>query len=204
MKLYYFPKSAYSHKVLIALYEKGVAFTPQVLYPGDPEQRAQLQKLSPLGKIPLMILDNGWKLPESTTIIEYLDTHCGGPRLIPEDPDLARQTRFHDRLADLYINESFGVITRDSDPERVAKARERLDTLLGGLNNHLSSKRPWVMGESFTLADCALIAPLLQYEGVHPLARFEHVTNYLSRAVERSSVKAVRREADAFAVKAAS
>lgn len=204
MKLYYYPLSAYCHKVLIALYEKGVEFSPQVLYPGDPAQRAELQKLTPIAKLPLVILDNGWKLPESTTIIEYLETHHGGPKLIPADPDLARQTRFHDRLADLYINESFFTITRDADQERVAKARERLDTILGGLDGHLSSNRTWVMGESFTLADCALIAPLLQYADAHPVTKFANVTNYLRRAKERASVIRVRREVEAFAVKAAS
>lgn len=204
MKLYYYPLSAYSQKVLIALYEKTVEFSPQLLYPGDPVQRAQLQKLTPIAKIPLAILDNGWKLPESTTIIEYLDTHHDGPRLIPADPDLARQTRFHDRLADLYINDSFFTIARDPDQERVAKARERIETILGGLDGHLSSNRTWVMGESFTLADCALIAPLLQYADAHPVTKFKNVTSYLNRARERSSVMRVRREAEAFAAKAAS
>lgn len=203
MKLYYYPLSPYCQKVLIALYEKAVPHTPVFLYPGDPEQRAQLKTLTPLCKVPLVVLDNGWKLPESTTIIEYLDTHTGGPRLIPEDPDLARQTRFHDRLGDLYITESFGTILRDGDASRVATARERLDTILTGLNTHLAN-RPWVMGESFTLADCSVIPALLQHRDAHPLAKFEHVTAYLARASERPSVARVRRELEAFAAKAAS
>src|SRR5688572_18129698 len=100
MKLYYYPLSRYSQKVLLALYEKQVAFTPIVLYPGNPDERAELRKLTPLGKVPLLVLDDGWKIPESTIIIEYLDAHAKGARLIPEDRDLARQTRFHDRIAD--------------------------------------------------------------------------------------------------------
>ncbi len=137
------------------------------------------------------------------TIIEYLDTHAGGPRLIPEDPDLARQTRFHDRLGDLYITESYGTIVRDPDASRVAKARERLDSILTGLNNHLAN-RAWVMGDAFTLADCSVIPALLQHRDAHPFARFEHVTAYAARASERPSVMRVRREAEAFAATAAS
>lgn len=201
MKLYYYPLSPYCHKVMIALYEKAVPFTPVFLYPGDPDQRAQLQKLSPLVKVPLAILDNGWKLPESTTIVEYLDTHAGGPRLIPQDPDLARQTRFHDRLGDLYITESLGTIKREKDPERVAAARQRVDTILTGLDTHLAN-RPWVMGDDFTLADCSVLPALLHYG--YPLARFEHVDAYVARGRERPSVARVRREVEAFAAKAAS
>ncbi len=203
MKLYYYPLSTYSQKVLLAFHEKDVPFTAVVLYPGDPQQRAELQKLTPLGKVPLLVLDNGWKVPESTTIIEYLDTHAGGPRMIPADLDLARQTRFHDRLADLYVNEPYRTVAREPDPARVAAARERLDTMLGGLDNHLAN-RTWVMGDSFTLADCAMIPPLLQYGSAHPITRFEHVSAYFARAMERPSVMRVRREVEAFAAKAAS
>ena len=204
MKLYYYPLSTYSQKVLIALYEKQVELTPIVLYPGDPSDRAKLAELTPIGKVPLLVLDSGWKLPESTTIIEYLDTHAGGPRLIPEDRDLARQTRFHDRLADLYINESLRTIVRESDAQdRVAKARERLDALYAGLDNHLAS-RAWVMGDTFTLADCALIPPLAVHGGAHPLARFKNVAAYFERALQRPSVVRVRREQEAFAARAAS
>src|SRR5690606_37330087 len=51
MKLYYHPRSRYSQKVLIALYEKQVPFTPVVLFPGNPDDRAELRKLTPIGKV---------------------------------------------------------------------------------------------------------------------------------------------------------
>jgi glutathione S-transferase len=204
MKLYYYPLSTYSQKVLLAFYEKQATFSPVVLYPGDPADRAALAKLTPIGKVPLLVLDNGWKVPESTTIIEYLDTHASGPRLIPADPDLARQTRFHDRLADLYINEPYRVIVRESDAaDRVAKARERLDAMFAGLDNHLAN-RTWVMGDTFTLADCALVPTLMQHGNAHPFTRFKHVNAYFDRAMERPSVVRVRREQEAFVAKSAS
>jgi glutathione S-transferase len=40
MKLYYHPRSLYSQKALLALYEKQVAFTPVIIAPTDPAQRA--------------------------------------------------------------------------------------------------------------------------------------------------------------------
>lgn len=207
MKLYYFPRSTYSQKVLLALYEKQIAFTPISLYPGNPADRAELNKLTPISKVPVLVLDNGWKIPESTIIIEYLDSHGSGPRLIPEDKDLARQTRFHDRIADLYVTAPYTTITRESHaPERVAKARERLDAMFAGLDQHLAN-RTWVMGDAFTLADCSLIPALAAYRSAHPFDRFAHLSAYLGRALERPSVARIRREheeSDAKAAKAAS
>jgi glutathione S-transferase len=202
MKLYYYPRSRYSQKVLLALYEKQIAFTPIVLYPGDPAERAKLSEITPLGKVPVLVLDNGWKIPESSIIVEYLDGHGTGPRLIPEDRDLARQTRFHDRIADLYVTESYGTILRDKDPERVAAAHARLDALFTGVDRHLAN-RPWVMGDTFTLADCSLI-PTLAEHAVHPFDRFANLTAYYERALARPSVARVFRELAAFVAKAAS
>jgi len=203
MKLYYFPRSTYSQKALIALYEKDVAFTPVILYPGSADDRAELRKITPMVKVPVLVLDNGWKIPESTIIIEYIDAHANGPRLIPEDRDLARQTRFHDRIADLYVNDSYRTIVRDPDAERVAQARERLDTMFGGLDSHLAN-RTWVMGDTFTLADCALIPVLVTHGSAYPFDRFKHLSAYVERAQTRPSVARVRREVEAYAAKAAS
>lgn len=204
MKLYYFPRSTYSQKALLAFYEKQVAFTPVHLYPGDAADRVELNKLTPIGKLPILVLDNGWKIPESSIIIEYLDGHASGPKLIPEDRDLARQTRFHDRIADLYITEPYYTIFRETeDKDRVAKARERLDAMFAGLDQHLAN-RTWVMGDSFTLADCSLIPALAAYGDLHPFKHFANITSYFGRAMERPSVARMRREHEAYVFKAAS
>jgi glutathione S-transferase len=203
MKLYYFPRSTYSQKALIALYEKQVAFTPVILYPGDASDRAELSKITPLTKVPVLVLDNGWKIPESTIIVEYVDAKASGPRLIPEDADLARQTRFHDRIADLYVTDSLNTILRDSDATRIAKARERLDALFAGIDGNLAN-RTWVMGDTFTLADCSLLPSLIAHRTAHPFDRFKHLSAYVDRGLERPSVMRMRREADAYVMKAAS
>src|ERR1700733_12029766 len=107
MKLYYFPLSTYSQKVLVALYEKGLDFTPEIVSVMDAAAKAEYKaKVNPLGKVPTLVAANGHKIPESTTIIEYLeDNHeSSGTRLIPADRAHARLTRFHDRNFDLYLN----------------------------------------------------------------------------------------------------
>jgi glutathione S-transferase len=204
MKLYYHPRSRYSQKALIALYEKGASFTPVMLYPGDPDERAQLRKITPIGKVPVLVLDDGWKIPESTIIIEYLDTHFSEPRLIPEDRDRARQTRFFDRVIDLYVTDSLGTIVREpTATDRVARAREHLDAVCTGIDSHLA-ERTWLMGDDFTLADCALIAGIGSHLDVHPFSRWKHLSAYLERGHQRPSVARVRAEYEAHIARAAS
>jgi glutathione S-transferase len=50
--------------------------------PADPVRRQ-----NPLGKIPVLILDNGTALYDSRVILEYLDHLAGGGRIIPADPN---------------------------------------------------------------------------------------------------------------------
>jgi len=102
VKLYYNPLSTYSQKTLIALYEKQVAFEPVIVNLMSPEGQAEYEKLYPIGKVPMLVLDDDYKIPESTIIIEYLEGHVqSGTRLIPEGTDAARQVRFMDRMSDL-------------------------------------------------------------------------------------------------------
>jgi glutathione S-transferase len=202
MKLYYHPVSSYSQKVLMAFHEKGVRFTPEVVQLMDPAARAKYQELSPMGKIPLLVLDDGWKIPESTIIIEYLEGHHpSGTRLIPEDKDKARQARFADRLADLYVNDPCSTIIRDSfrpeaerNPKAVAEARETLEKSLPGLDRYLEG-RTWANGADFSIGDCALAPPLFYCRKVFPFDRWKHVTAYFSRVSERPSFQKVQAEA---------
>ena len=69
MKLYYFPLSTYLQKALMAFYEKDVSFSPQLVDLRDETKREEYRKIYPLGKIPLLIRDDGWTIPESTIII---------------------------------------------------------------------------------------------------------------------------------------
>ncbi|HEY5921238.1 MAG TPA: glutathione S-transferase family protein [Kofleriaceae bacterium] len=185
MKLYYHPQSPYSHKVMIALAEKRVAFEAVKVKPDD----EAFAKLTPIRKVPLLVLDDGWKIPESTIIIEYLEGHFStGTRLIPEDRDQARQTRFHDRIADLYVTEPLmTLLFKRGDVEA---AHARIDAMLAGLDQHLG-KRTWLMGDSFTMADCSLIPSLRYARDLHPFDRYKHASAYFARALERPSVMAV-------------
>ncbi len=135
MKLYYYPLSTYCQKVLIALYEKSVGFTPELVSLMNDTERDAYRKIYPLGKIPLLVLDDGHWVPESSIIVEYLDTHfTDGPKLIPDELDLSRQVRFKDRMYDLYLNDSVATLVFESwkpESERNQELIERSQFRIG-------------------------------------------------------------------------
>jgi glutathione S-transferase len=202
MKLYYNPVSSYSQKVLTAFYEKGATFEPAIVNLMDPKVRADYEKISPLGKVPVLRLeDKDWTVPESTIIIEYIDRHCpGGTKLIPDDPDLARQVRMRDRFFDFYLNDQMQKIFFDTmrpagknDPFGVEVARKTLNTALDMLEKDFAGKT-WAMGNDFTMADCAAAPALYYCRLVHPYEGRKNVTAYAGRLFERHSYARVMKE----------
>ena len=205
MKLYYFPLSTYSQKVLTALYEKEVEFESEQVRLFDQAERERYREIYPLGRIPLLVLDDGHLIPESSIIVEYLDTNLdGGPRLIPSAPDEARQTRFHDRMLDLYLNDSIASLLFQSwkpeearDRELIERSRFRAGVMYDFLEHRLDG-RTWLMGEDFTMADCAAGPALLYAGNLFPFAERPALAAYWERLHARPSYARVLEEADPY------
>ena len=204
LTLYYHPFAAYCMKVLIALYENGTPFTPVEIDLGDPEHRARLAALWPFVRFPVLVDDEaGRTLPESTIIIEYLDTrHPGATALLPADPDHALEARLWDRVFDSWVMTPMQTIVFDrlrpadaKDPFGVDQARAMLDQSYSLLEERMAD-RPWAAGEDFTLADCAAAPSLYYAERVHPIGEAHpNVAAYLTRLKARSSFARVLGEA---------
>ncbi|NUP09571.1 MAG: glutathione S-transferase family protein [Polyangiaceae bacterium] len=204
MKLYYNPVSSYSQKALMALYEKNVTFTPVVVNLMDPAGRAELEKIYPVGKVPVLIEDEGRVVPESSIIIELLDQRFPdtGPRLLPTDPALALETRRWDRFVDCYVNEPMQKVFFDGmrpedkrDAFGVAQARGLLTKACTALDAHLAT-RTWLNGEALSLADCGA-APCLSYlRMLQPYDTFKHLTAYAGRLLERPSFVRISKDAE--------
>lgn len=207
LKLYYHPLSSFCWKVLVALYENGTPFEPVLVDLGDPESRGNFLKLWPIGKFPVIEdTTRDGMVPESSIVIEYLDTHYPGPAaLIPKDPDSARQMRLRDRFFDLYVHQPMQQIVGDrlrppgaKDPFGVERARAQLRTALTLVEIDVGDA--WIMGGDFTMADCAA-SPALHYaDKVMPIAPdFPKTIAYLERLRARPSFARVLREAEPYA-----
>ena len=94
LKLYFHPLASFCHKVLIALYEGGIAFEPIVVDLGDERSSAAFKAVWPMAKMPVL-RDEGRNrtVAELTVIIEYLDAYY-------RRPDALHSRRPRPRLAD--------------------------------------------------------------------------------------------------------
>jgi glutathione S-transferase len=206
LTLYFHPLSSFSQKVLVALYENDTPFTPKIVNLFDAESTAAFKKMWPIGKFPVLRDESRDRMiPESSIIIEYLQQHyLGKTRFIPADPERARETRFHDRFFDLHVNVPMQKIVTDrlrppgkNDAYGVEQARDLLRTALGLIEKGIAGKQ-WVMGDEFTMADCAAAPPLFFAEKLTPFATFPNAAAYLKRLRQRSSFARAAKEAEPY------
>lgn len=200
MKLYYNPLSTYSQKTMIALYEKGIEFEPNIVNLMDPDSQAEYREIYPMGKIPLLQLDDDHIIPESSIIIEYLDG-VGGAKLIAGDADTSRRVRFKDRMFDLYLNESVVTLLFQNmkqeatrDDERIDTAKSRIDVMYGFMEQEFGNQS-YANGEAFQMSDCAAAGAMFYAQQVAPFDKLDNICAYWDRLQSRPSVRRVHEEA---------
>jgi glutathione S-transferase len=193
--------------VLIALYEYDIAFTPKIVDLGDPVSRAEFAALWPIAKMPVLEdPERGRVIPETSLIIDYLDTHYAEAlTLIPENPDLARDVLLWDRIYDNYVQAPMQKIVVDRirpigerDSYGVEEARALLATALAMADRDVDGKT-WVTGEDFTMADCAAAPALFYADKVMPLqGAYPNALALLERLKARPSFGRVLAEAEPY------
>jgi len=201
------PLASYCWKVLIALYEKGTDFEFRMVDLGDPASRAALAALWPMTKMPVLEdRGRGAVVPETSIIIDYLDAHhVGAIRLVPEDPEAARDARLWDRIFDLYVQTPMQRIVADRlrpadrrDPFGVEEQRAALAAALGMVDRELAGKT-WARGGTFTLADCAAAPALFYADKVMPIGEtWPNAMALLERLKARPSFARVLAEAGPY------
>jgi glutathione S-transferase len=207
LRLYYHPLSSFCHKVLIALYENGTPFEGVIVDLFDDASRSAFYTIWPVGKFPVLRDEaRNWLMPESSIIIEYLDTHHRGKtRFLPDDVDRARQTRMSDRFYDLYVQVPMQKIVTDklrpagkNDAFGVEQAKTQLNTALDLVEQDMTNKT-WAMGDDFSMADCAAAPALFYADKIFPLAaNRKYAAAYLQRLMQRPSYARVLKEAEPY------
>ena len=208
LTLFLHPLSSYCHKALIALYENGTPFTPQLVELQKPESRDAFKAIWPAGKFPVLREEaNGRVIPESTSVIEYLAwRYPGAVKLIPDDPAAAFEVRAADRFYDLHVHTHMQRIIGErlrpaerKDPYGLEQASTALSIGLGIAEKTMVG-RTWAAGEAFSMADCAA-APALFYAdmAVAPLAAsYPNLAAYLDRLKLRPSYARALEEAQPY------
>jgi glutathione S-transferase len=207
LTLYFHPLSSFCQKVLVALYENDTPFTPHMVDLMDEKAAEALRKIWPIGKFPVLRDESRNRdVPETSVIIEYLDRHYPGrSRLIPADDDLASQMRVFDRLFDLYVNLQVQRIVFNrlrpaeaKDPLADDEAKAMLQKALGIVETQIAGKT-WIMGEDFTMADCAAAPALFYAAHVMPFGdTYPQILAYRERLMQRPSYARVLKEAEPY------
>jgi len=151
--------SPYSRKVRIVLAEKKIEYEFIIENPGDPATR--VPEYNPLGKIPVLILDDNTTLFDSRVIVEYLDHASPVGRLIPDDTRARIQTRRWEALADGCTDAANALVVekrRAADKqsaEWISRQQGKIDRALKAMSEELGN-RPWCSGDHYSLADIAV------------------------------------------------
>ena len=180
--LYDAARCPYCARVRIVLAEKDVPYDPVEI---DLANRpAWLYEKNPAGKVPVLEED-GWVLPESAVISEFLNERYPEPPLWPEDPGERAAGRLLVFRFDDFAKPYYA-FRRGEDG-----ARERFEDELGFLDALLAGA-PWLTGRAFGLADIAFLPWVLRARdrlGIS-LESWPNLAGWVERASERPSVAA--------------
>ncbi len=80
------PPSPFARKVRIALSLLGLDGDVQIEAADTSDPHDSLRAQNPLGKIPVLIVEDGIAFYDSRVILDYLDHRAGGGKIIPREP----------------------------------------------------------------------------------------------------------------------
>lgn len=159
MKLIGTPTSPYTRKARIVLAEKRIEYEFIVDVPYD--ARTRVPAYNPLGKIPVLVLDDDTTVFDSRVIAEYLDHASPVARLIPENIRQRIQVRRWEALADGCTDATVAIVVERRRPEalrsaeHIARQQGKVDRALEAMSTELAAKN-WCCGDFFNLSDIAV------------------------------------------------
>ena len=158
MKLVSSLTSPFGRKARIVLLEKKISFQLQVENPWQPD--TPVTAFNPLGKVPVLILEDGISVFDSRVIVEYLDNVTPVAHLIPTDSKSRMIVRGVEALSDGVTDAAVLVFLEKKRPVEQQSAdwlTLQNRTLFSGLEalSEALGDKPWFLGNSMTLADVA-------------------------------------------------
>jgi glutathione S-transferase len=156
---------------------------------------------NPLGRLPVLELNDGACLTESLAIIEYLEECYPHPPMIGQTPLERVRVRELERIIELGVLLPIGRIIHATNsplrlppnPEVASHFRKILPEGLRVLDARLSDGRPFVTGDRPSIADCTLEAALqfARFGQVEIDPSFQHLLQWDVRYRERPAAKSV-------------
>ena len=158
MKLLGSLTSPYVRKARVVLAEKRIEYGFELDDPWSDQTR--VPDANPLGKVPVLVLDDDSTLFDSRVIVEFLDGVSPIGRLIPTNNREKIEVKRWEALADGVLDAAVAVVLerrRPAKQKNEASIKRQMDKIERGvavMARDLGEK-PWCTGNAFTLADIA-------------------------------------------------
>lgn len=198
MKLYYAP-GACSLSPHIVLREAGLPFdlVKVDMKTKKTDQGEDFSAINPKGYVPLLELDNGERLSEGPAIVQYIADQAPQKRLAPPNGSFER-SRLQEWLNFITseLHKSFGPLFNPATPDDYKPlAKANITKRLTYVDQTLDkSKQPFLLGDTFTVADAYLftVTNWTAHVGVD-IKSLSKLTEYQNRVRERPAVAAALR-----------
>ncbi|MFL5335837.1 MAG: glutathione S-transferase family protein [Geminicoccaceae bacterium] len=152
MKLYNFDLSPQAARCRLAIRNKGLA-VEKLPPPAGGRRRPEFLAINPIGRAPVLVLEDGSAIPESEVIGEYWEDRWPSPTLRPASPEGRARMRLLVRLRDVHLMPTMGKLFRHINP------RGRGPTVMAAA---------CAVASGFSLADCALVLMLFLLDKLRP------------------------------------
>lgn len=155
-RLYATLRSPFARKVRIALLEKQLAF--ELIEVDLSNRSADFVAASPLGKVPVLVDEDGTRVFDSTVICEYLEDRYPQPSLLGNDHVTRLKHRALDELADTVGEQAVKLFYSERESAAgLNKAKRGLEQALDELEQRVSSG---AVPAEFGLGHAAVISAL--------------------------------------------
>lgn len=196
MKLIGSLTSPFVRKVRIVMSEKRIDCDFAIDIPWNAE--TQVPDFNPLGKVPVLVMDDETTLFDSRVIVEYLDALTPVSHLIPEDNRRRIQVKRWEALADGVCDAAATIFLERKRPEGqqnndwIVRQEQKVLRGLEAMSEELG-ERKFCTGDSFNLADvavgCALGYLEFRFPEITWRASHGNLAKLADKLMERQSFK---------------
>ncbi|UGQ46029.1 glutathione S-transferase family protein [Massilia endophytica] len=191
MHLYHHPLSSNSRRVMMTALHLGLKLDLTEINLGSPDDRRRLAEVNPNGKVPVLV-HGDFVLWESCAIMQYMAELTPGQTACPQDPQAKADVNRWLFWASQHFATAIAVFTWENvwkkfvegtgpDAAELARGSAELAPLAEVLDRHLAH-REWLVGDTVTMADYAVAAPLMYTERASvPVTQYPNVQRWFAR-----------------------
>jgi glutathione S-transferase len=206
MKVYDYKGFPNPARVRIALAEKGLFDKVEFIHvdlPGGEHRKPEFLAKNPSGAVPVLELNDGTLISESTAITEYLDQASGNPDLTGTKPKARAVIAMMQRKIEAGLMDAVGAyfhhateglgpdIEIDQNPSWGEHQKKVAIKTMGWMNTVLADQ-DYLAGDHFSVADITAMAgfAFADFAEIDIPAELTHLLNWRARVSARPSAKA--------------